>query len=190
MPEASPSIFEGQRHAYEALCALVRSFMEHGDVLRTWRARPPAGLLLYGPPGTGKTHVVRAAAAAFALPMVVLQGGGGGGAGSGELCSRLRTAFVRAEAEAEAASVASGRATPALIFLDEIDTLCPKRSDEGSSDEERRAVAQLLTLLDGVSPRQRVIAVAATNRAHGIDGAALQTPLPAPLCRTALCRTA
>ena len=81
-------------------------------------------------------------------------------------------------AEAEAASIARGQATPALLFMDELDTLCPKRSDAGSSDDDRRAVAQLLTLLDGVTPRQRVIAVAATNRAHGIDGAPRSHPGP------------
>ena len=135
------------------------------------------GLLLYGPPGTGKTHVVRAAAATFGLPLLVLQGSGGGG-GADELCARLRTTFARAEAEAEAATIARGQATPALLFMDELDTLCPKRSDAGSSDDDRRAVAQLLTLLDGVTPRQRVIAVAATNRAHGIDGAPRSDPGP------------
>ena len=171
---AVPPVFAGQRRAYDAVCALVGGFTEHADVLKAWRVRPPAGLLLYGPPGTGKTHVVRAAAAAFALPLLVLQGSSG--ASGDELCARLRTVFAQAEAEAEAATIARGRATPALLFMDELDTLCPKRSDAGSSDSDRRAVAQLLTLLDGVTPRQRVIAVAATNRAHGIDG----VPPPGP----------
>ena len=174
------TVFAGQRRAYDAVCALVGGFTEHADALKAWRVRPPAGLLLYGPPGTGKTHVVRAAAAAFGLPLLVLQGSGGGG-GADELCARLRTTFARAEAEAEAATIARGQATPALLFMDELDTLCPKRSDAGSSDDDRRAVAQLLTLLDGVTPRQRVIAVAATNRAHGIDGAPRFDPGPRAL---------
>ena len=170
-PSSPPiTVFAGQRHAYEALSSMVRSFTTHGAELRAWHVRPPAGLLLYGPPGTGKTHVVRAVASAFALPLLVLQGDGGGSSGGG-LCARLRKAFAEAEAEAEAATVARGRVTPALLFLDEVDTLCPKRSDDGSSGDERRAVAQLLTLLDGVSPRKRVIAVAATNRAQAIDEA-------------------
>lgn len=176
-PTPASSVFAGQRRAYDAVCALVGGFTEHADALKAWRMRPPAGLLLYGPPGTGKTHVVRTAAAAFGLPLLVLQGSGGGG-GADELCERLRTTFARAEAEAEAASITRGQATPALLFMDELDTLCPKRSDAGSSDDDRRAVAQLLTLLDGVTPRQRVIAVAATNRAHGIDGAPRSHPGP------------
>ena len=185
---APPTVFAGQRRAYDAVCALVGGFTEHADALRAWRVRPPAGLLLYGPPGTGKTHVVRAAAAAFGLPLLVLQGSGGGG-GADELCARLRTTFARAEAEAEAATIARGQATPALLFMDELDTLCPKRSDASSSGDDRRAVAQLLTLLDGVTPRQRVIAVAATNRAHGIDGAPRSDPgharrAPVPRCST------
>ena len=82
------TVFAGQRRAYDAVCALVGGFTEHADALRAWRVRPPAGLLLYGPPGTGKTHVVRAAAAAFGLPLLVLQGSGGGG-GADELCACL-----------------------------------------------------------------------------------------------------
>ena len=61
--------------------------------------------------------------------------------GDDELCARLRATFAQAEVEAEAATNLRGRNTPALVFLDEIDTLCPKRSDEGTSNEERRAVA-------------------------------------------------
>ena len=170
-PSSPPiAVFAGQRHAYEALSSMVRGFTTHGAELRSWHVRPPAGLLLYGPPGTGKTHVVRAVASTFELPLLVLQGDRGGSSGGG-LCARLRSAFAQAEAEAEAATVARGRVTPALLFLDEIDTLCPKRSDDGSSGDERRAVAQLLTLLDGVAPRKRVIAVAATNRSQAIDEA-------------------
>ena len=82
----------------------------------------------------------------------------------------LREAFARAEHEARGAATAGGRAG-AVVFLDEVDALCPKRDGYGASQEQALAVTQLLTLLDGIHPRRGVLVVAATNRPHDIDPA-------------------
>jgi transitional endoplasmic reticulum ATPase len=90
--------------------------------------------------------------------------------------ARLRRAFARAERLARTASAACARPTPCVLFLDEIDVYCPKRDDAATAPEQRRCVAVLLTLLDGLRSRHgRVLAVAATNRPDAID-AALRRP--------------
>ena len=162
--DVGDGIFDGQRHAHAALQAMVRAATGQAEKLRSWGVTPPAGLLLFGPPGTGKTHLVRTVARRAGLPLVVVPGGAAGGA------SRLREAFARAEHEARGAATAGGRAG-AVVFLDEVDALCPKRDGYGASQEQALAVTQLLTLLDGIHPRRGVLVVAATNRPHDIDPA-------------------
>jgi SpoVK/Ycf46/Vps4 family AAA+-type ATPase len=153
--------------------------------------RWPRGLLLHGPPGCGKTSLVRAAAAEAGAALHVVTAGAVFGAYLGESERRLRGAFAAAARDA-----AAGR--PALVFLDEVDALCPRRAagagGGGGGQHEARVVAQLLTLLDGAAgleeeeegeeeeggggagtgaapPRARVAVVAATNRPNAVDPA-------------------
>ncbi|KAL1526118.1 hypothetical protein AB1Y20_014847 [Prymnesium parvum] len=168
-PLAAPAahIFPSQRRAYAAVCRLLRAATLHAERLRGASIRAPSGLLLYGPPGTGKTHVVRAAAAAGGLPLVALRPE----ERRAKLSAQLASAFEHAEARAREASSAAGTQLPALLFLDELDTICPKRADSSSSEEQLLAVATLLTLMDGVRHRHGVVVLAATNRPQSLDEA-------------------
>ncbi|MFB6162490.1 MAG: AAA family ATPase [Halococcoides sp.] len=119
---------------------------------------PPAGVLLYGPPGTGKTLIARAVANEVDAHFEVISGPEVVSKYKGESERRLREVFDRASENA-----------PAIVFVDEIDSIGGSRDDD--ADMENRVVAQLLTLLDGLEPRQRVVVVGATNRVDAIDPA-------------------
>ena len=119
---------------------------------------PPTGVLLYGPPGTGKTLVVEAVAASVDATVYHVSGPEIVSKYKGESEERLRETFEAAREHA-----------PAIVFFDELDAIAGKR-DEGG-DMERRVVAQLLSLLDGLTPRGNVVVVGATNRVDAIDPA-------------------
>ncbi|AWB26889.1 AAA family ATPase [Halococcoides cellulosivorans] len=119
---------------------------------------PPAGVLLYGPPGTGKTLIARAVANEVDAHFEVISGPEVVSKYKGESERRLREVFDRAAENA-----------PAIVFVDEIDSIGGTRDDD--ADMENRVVAQLLTLLDGLEPRQRVVVVGATNRVDAMDEA-------------------
>ncbi|KAJ3052828.1 spermatogenesis associated protein 5 [Rhizophlyctis rosea] len=128
--------------------------------------KPPRGLLLFGPPGTGKTLIARAVGAETGAHVIVVNGAEILGKFYGETESKLRDIFDEAK-----------RKSPSIIFIDEIDALCPKR-DEATSEVEKRIVATLLTLLDGVDEKfaadqssPRVVLLAATNRPNALDEA-------------------
>ncbi len=121
---------------------------------------PPTGVLLHGPPGTGKTLLAEAVANETAgLSFVHLSGPEVVSRYYGDSEDRLRTVFEEARADA-----------PAVIFVDEIDAIAPDRA-AASGDVERRIVAQLLTLMDGVDAADDVVVVAATNRPDAVDPA-------------------
>jgi transitional endoplasmic reticulum ATPase len=120
---------------------------------------PPKGVLLHGPPGTGKTLLARAVANESEANFFSIRGPEIMGKHYGESEERLREVFEEAKQD-----------QPAIIFFDEIDSIAPKREQVGG-ETERRVVAQLLTLMDGLEPRQNVVVVATTNRVNDIDEA-------------------
>ena len=121
----------------------------------------PKGVLLYGPPGTGKTLIARAVANETDAYFTHISGPEIMGKFYGESEKRLRSVFEDAQAHA-----------PAIIFIDEIDAIAPKREDMGGEKQvERRVVAQLLALLDGLESRGNVIVIGATNIPNTLDPA-------------------
>jgi transitional endoplasmic reticulum ATPase len=122
---------------------------------------PPKGVLLHGPPGCGKTLIARAVANETAAYFLNVTGPEIMGKFYGESESRLRSIFEEAKAHA-----------PAIVFIDEIDAIAPKREDMGGEKQvERRVVAQLLALMDGLTSRGEVIVIGATNIPNSLDPA-------------------
>ncbi|QGA69679.1 AAA family ATPase [Sulfolobus sp. E11-6] len=126
---------------------------------RRFGFRPPKGILLYGPPGTGKTMLAKALANSVMANFFFISGPEIGSKYYGESEKRLREIFEQAEKNA-----------PSIIFIDEIDAIAPNR-DTTASEADRRIVAQLLTLMDGVSSGSGVLVIGATNRPNAIDPA-------------------
>lgn len=121
---------------------------------------PPRGILLHGPPGTGKTMLLRAVAAETNAHVLTINGPSIVSKYLGETESALRDIFNEAR-----------KYQPAIIFIDEIDSLAPSRASDDSGEVESRVVATLLTLMDGVGDSGRLVVVAATNRPNAIDSA-------------------
>ncbi len=138
---------------------MVELPLKHPELFGRLGIDPPKGVLLYGPPGTGKTLLARAVAAESGTRFFNINGPEIMGSRYGESEERLRGVFEEAQENA-----------PAIIFIDEIDSIAPKRS-EVNGEVERRVVAQLLTLMDGLEPRQNVIVIGATNRVDAVDEA-------------------
>ncbi|MET1757110.1 CDC48 family AAA ATPase [Novosphingobium sp. RD2P27] len=120
---------------------------------------PPKGVLLHGPPGTGKTRLAQAVANESDASFHSINGPEIMGSGYGESEKALREVFEEAT-----------KSAPAIIFIDEIDSIAPKRS-QVHGEAEKRLVAQLLTLMDGLNSRAHVVVIAATNRPDAIDEA-------------------
>ncbi|MEM0302373.1 MAG: CDC48 family AAA ATPase [Archaeoglobaceae archaeon] len=142
---------------------LVREMIElplkHPELFQRLGIEPPKGVLLYGPPGTGKTLIAKAVANEVDAHFISISGPEIMSKFYGESEQRLREIFEEAKQNA-----------PSIIFIDEIDSIAPKR-EEVTGEVERRVVAQLLALMDGLESRGQVIVIAATNRPDAIDPA-------------------
>ena len=143
----------------EAVRELVEVPLRRPDLFDELGIEPPTGVLLYGPPGTGKTLMARAVATEVDAHLEVISGPEIVSKYYGESEERLREVFERAEANA-----------PAVVFVDEIDSIAPSR-ERSAGDAESRIVAQLLSLLDGLERRAGVAVVGTTNREHVVDPA-------------------
>jgi transitional endoplasmic reticulum ATPase len=133
--------------------------LRHPELFSRLGINPPRGVLLHGPPGTGKTLIARAVASETDANFISISGPEIVSKFYGESEQRLRQIFEEAS-----------KTAPSIIFIDEIDSIAPKR-EEVSGDLERRVVAQLLALMDGLSSRGEVIVIAATNRPNALDPA-------------------
>merc|ERR1711953_1419027 len=143
--------------------ALIKEMVElplrHPSLFKAIGVKPPRSILLYGPPGTGKTLMARAVANETGAFFFLINGPEIMSKLAGESESNLRKAFEEAEKNA-----------PSIIFIDEIDSIAPKR-DKTNGEVERRIVSQLLTLMDGLKQRAHVVVMGATNRPNSIDAA-------------------
>lgn len=143
--------------------ALIREMIElplrHPQLFKTLGVKPPRGVLLYGPPGSGKTLIARAVANETGAFFFLINGPEIMSKMAGEAEGNLRKAFEEAEKQ-----------SPAIIFIDEIDSIAPNR-EKVHGEVERRVVSQLLTLMDGLKGRGHVIVIAATNRPNSLDPA-------------------
>lgn len=133
--------------------------LKHPELFDRMGISAPKGLLLYGPPGTGKTLIAEALANESGANFFSVRGPEIMSKYYGESESKLRTLFQTAE-----------KNSPSIIFLDEIDSIAPNR-DNAYGEQERRVVAQLLSLMDGLGGRGNVIVIGATNREDSIDPA-------------------
>jgi transitional endoplasmic reticulum ATPase len=138
---------------------LVELPLRHPALFKSVGVKPPRGVLMYGPPGSGKTLIARAVANETGAFFFLINGPEIMSKLAGESESNLRKAFEEAE-----------KNSPAIIFIDEIDSIAPKR-EKTQGEVERRIVSQLLTLMDGLKARSHVVVIAATNRPNSIDPA-------------------
>jgi len=149
----------GCRRQMAQIREMIELPLRHPTLFKTLGVKPPRGVLLYGPPGSGKTLIARAVANETGAFFFLINGPEIMSKMAGESESNLRKAFEEAEKNA-----------PAIIFMDEIDSIAPKR-DKTNGEVERRIVSQLLTLMDGLKGRANVIVIGATNRPNSIDPA-------------------
>jgi len=149
----------GVRKQMAQIRELVELPLRHPQLFKTIGVKPPKGILLYGPPGSGKTLIARAVANETGAFFFVINGPEVMSKLAGESESNLRKAFEECE-----------KNSPAILFIDEIDSIAPKR-EKTQGEVERRIVSMLLTLMDGMKSRSHVIVMGATNRPNSIDAA-------------------
>jgi len=149
----------GLRKQLNKIREMIEIPLRHPTLFSTLGVKPPRGVLLHGPPGSGKTLIARAVANETGAYFFLINGPEIMSKMAGESESNLRRAFHEAE-----------KNSPAIIFIDEIDSIAPKR-DKTNGEVEKRIVSQLLTLMDGMKSRTNVIVIGATNRPNSIDPA-------------------
>ena len=166
---AKDEVAKGPKVAYEDIGGLnyevdkVREMIElplkHPELFEKLGVDAPKGVLLHGPPGTGKTLLAKAVASETSANFISIGGPEIMSKFHGESEERLRDIFKEAAEN-----------SPSIIFIDEVDSIAPKR-DEVTAETERRVVAQLLAVMDGLEGRGKVIVIAATNRPNALDPA-------------------
>jgi transitional endoplasmic reticulum ATPase len=162
-PEGTPSVtyedIGGLESELEQVREMIELPMRHPELFSRLGIDPPKGVLLHGPPGTGKTLMAKAVASEIDAHFQTISGPEIMSKYYGESEEKLREVFEEAEQNA-----------PAIVFIDELDSIAPKREEAGG-DVERRVVAQLLSLMDGLESRGEVTVIAATNRVDAVDPA-------------------
>jgi len=149
----------GLKDELQKVREIIELPLKHPELFEKLGIEPPKGVLLYGPPGTGKTLIAKAVANEIGASFFTINGPEIMSKFYGESEQRLREIFEEAKQNA-----------PSIIFIDEIDSIAPKR-EEVTGEVERRVVAQLLTLMDGLEERGQVIVIGATNRIDAVDPA-------------------
>ena len=149
----------GLKSEVQKIREMIELPMRHPELFEKIGVEAPKGVLLYGPPGTGKTLLAKAVAGETNAHFISISGPEIMGKHYGESEERIREIFTQAEEN-----------SPSIVFIDEIDSIAPKR-DEVSGELEKRIVSQLLTLMDGMKSRGNVVVIAATNRPDSIDPA-------------------
>jgi len=158
-PDVAYEDIGGLDSELEQVREMIELPMRHPELFQQLGIEPPKGVLLHGPPGTGKTLMAKAVANEIDAYFTTISGPEIMSKYYGESEEQLREVFEEAEENA-----------PAIVFIDEIDSIAPKRG-ETQGDVERRVVAQLLSLMDGLDERGDVIVIGATNRVDAIDPA-------------------
>ena len=159
MPTINYEDIGGLSEEIKKIREMVEIPMKHPEIFEKLGVTPPKGVLLHGPPGTGKTLLAKAVANETDSHFIVLNGPEIMSKFYGESEKKIRDIFAEAEKNA-----------PSIIFIDEIDAIAPKREDV-QGEVERRVVSQMLTMMDGLNARGKVIVIGATNRVNSIDQA-------------------
>jgi transitional endoplasmic reticulum ATPase len=159
MPQVSYEDIGGLRDEMQKVREMIELPLRHPEIFEKLGIEAPKGVLLYGPPGTGKTLLAKAVASESNSHFISISGPEIMSKFYGESEARLREIFKEAREKA-----------PTIIFIDEIDSIAPKR-EEVMGEVERRVVSQMLSLMDGLEGRGKVIVIAATNRQNALDPA-------------------
>ncbi len=158
-PEVTYEDIGGLSEEVKKIREMVELPLKHPEIFEALGIEPPKGVLLHGPPGTGKTLLAKAVANESESNFVLINGPELMSKFYGESEKNLRDKFEEAE-----------KTSPTIIFIDEIDAIALKR-EEAYGEVERRVVSQLLTLMDGLKSRGKVVVIGATNRPNAIDPA-------------------
>ena len=159
IPRVNYEDIGGLRNEIQKVREMIELPMRHPEIFDRIGIEAPKGVLLYGPPGTGKTLLAKAVANETNANFYSIGGPEIMSKFYGESEERLRETFKQAQENA-----------PSIIFIDEIDSIAPKR-EEVSGDVEKRVVSQLLTMMDGLESRGKVVVIGATNRPDALDPA-------------------
>ena len=159
IPEITYEDIGGLSEEIRKIREMVEIPLKHPEIFRKLGIEPPKGVLLHGSPGTGKTLLAKAVANESDANFILLNGPEIMSKFYGESEKKIRDIFEEAE-----------KTAPAIIFIDELDAIAPKR-EEVTGEVERRVVSQILTMMDGLKSRGKVIVIAATNRLNAIDPA-------------------
>jgi len=159
VPEVTYEDIGGLKREIDSVREIIELPIRHPELFQRLGVKPPKGVLLHGPPGTGKTLLAKAVANESGANFYSINGPEIMSKWYGQSEENLRKIFEDAE-----------KNTPAIIFIDEIDAIAPKR-EEVTGEVERRVVSQLLTMMDGLKGRGKVIVIGATNRPDSLDPA-------------------